>query len=177
MKHIPDILTASRMVFSISLLLLLNSRTAFFVIFILCGITDVLDGYIARRLDTASAFGARLDSAADLVFYIIILICLFIWAGDSLFILLPYILAIVFIRIINICVCAIKFRSFAILHTWANKATGILVFISIGVYILFNAVIAFIPVCIIAALSAFEECAILIKSDKLDPDRKSIFVK
>lgn len=177
MKHIANILTSIRIVLSPMLLFLLNDRVAFFIVFLLCGATDILDGFFARRFNGASALGARLDSAADLVFYLVMLVCLFIWGGASLLVLAPYVLAIVFIRLINIAICAIKFRTFAILHTWGNKATGLLVFISYGAFILVNSAVTFIPACVAAAISALEETVILIKSDKLDPNRKSLFIK
>lgn len=177
MKYIANILTASRIVLSLLLPFFLNDRMIFFTIFILCGVTDVLDGFLARRLKTASALGARLDSAADLVFYIVMFVCMFIMAWGSLLEVLPYIIVIVLIRLLNMAICALKFRTFAILHTWGNKATGMLVFVSFGVYILVNAVVAFIPVCVIAALSALEEAVILIRTEKLDLNRKSLFIK
>ena len=35
------------------------------VAFIVCGATDILDGYFARKLNQVSKFGSRLDSWAD----------------------------------------------------------------------------------------------------------------
>lgn len=46
------------------------------VIFFIAGVTDWLDGYLARRLNLSSAFGAFLDPVADKLMVAIILICL-----------------------------------------------------------------------------------------------------
>ena len=49
----------------------------FFAIYALTGLTDVLDGWIARKMGSASQFGAKLDSVADLIFYAVMLIMIF----------------------------------------------------------------------------------------------------
>jgi phosphatidylglycerophosphate synthase len=176
-KHIPNTLSALRMALSASLFLFLENRGVFFIIFILCGLSDLLDGMIARRTHSQSALGARLDSAGDMLFFLTVLACVVIWAGEEILLLLPYIAAIVVIRFINMAIAAIRFHKFAIIHTYANKAAGLLVFVSFGVYILTSSIIAFVLLCVVAALSALEETLILITSKELDLDRKSVFVK
>ncbi|KAF1006865.1 MAG: CDP-diacylglycerol--glycerol-3-phosphate 3-phosphatidyltransferase [Luteibacter sp.] len=42
-----------------------GSNLAAALVFVLAGLTDWLDGYLARRLDMTSAFGAFLDPVAD----------------------------------------------------------------------------------------------------------------
>ena len=42
-------------------------------IYTFAGLTDVLDGWLARKTGRASEFGARLDSVADLLFYSVLL--------------------------------------------------------------------------------------------------------
>lgn len=46
------------------------------LIFLLAGVTDWLDGYLARRLDQASAFGAFLDPVADKLMVAVALVML-----------------------------------------------------------------------------------------------------
>jgi cardiolipin synthase len=64
---IPNLLTLLRIlivpVFAISLMY--GHLAAAFALFLLAALTDLLDGYIARRLDQASALGAFLDPMAD----------------------------------------------------------------------------------------------------------------
>ena len=59
------------------LLFLRPFSPAFFVVYTLTGVTDVLDGFVARKTGTASDFGAKLDSAADLLFYGVMLLKIF----------------------------------------------------------------------------------------------------
>ena len=68
MKQIPDLLSASRIVLCLPLLLVDAMTVPFWVLYVIAGTTDMLDGFLARRWGVESKFGARLDSLADLVF-------------------------------------------------------------------------------------------------------------
>lgn len=70
-------MTTMRMAASVFLLFLPLEDILFLVIYTFAGLTDVLDGYIARKTGKASEFGARLDSISDLLFYSVLLIRLF----------------------------------------------------------------------------------------------------
>lgn len=101
----------------------------FFVLYTFAGVTDVLDGFIARRTHTSSENGARLDSASDLLFYAAMIIRLF----PRLFKMLPkriwiYAAAAVIIRLGSYLAAFIKYKRFASLHTYMNKLTGAAVF-------------------------------------------------
>ena len=72
-----DTITSVRIASSLFLLFLPLGSVGFLVVYTLTGLTDVLDGWLARKTGTASDFGARLDSAADLLFYAILLLRLF----------------------------------------------------------------------------------------------------
>ena len=64
-NRLPSLLTAARFPLALGLLAA-EVSTRFLALYLLCCLTDVLDGLAARRLNACSAFGARLDSAADL---------------------------------------------------------------------------------------------------------------
>ena len=68
-----DIVTFFRIAGTILLVFLQPLSASFFLLYALTGLTDVLDGWIARKTKTASDFGATLDSIADLLFYAVIL--------------------------------------------------------------------------------------------------------
>ncbi len=77
MKHIPNILTVSRVALTLIFLvmLLFSGKVAdrhlwlymdtIFVLFVISGITDLLDGHFARLFNVASKFGRMLDPLAD----------------------------------------------------------------------------------------------------------------
>lgn len=64
---LPNALTFARLCSIPVILLLIHAQHfgAAFVLFVLAGITDALDGWIARRFDMKSEVGAYLDAPAD----------------------------------------------------------------------------------------------------------------
>lgn len=74
-KHrlrIADCITVCRIVGTLILSVLRPLSLVFFFVYTLTGLTDVLDGWIARKTKTASDFGAKLDSIADMLFCAVI---------------------------------------------------------------------------------------------------------
>lgn len=67
MKHIPNLLSAARLAISPCLFVLLWRREykLAFAICIIAGLTDALDGLLARRMQVSSRLGAYLDPIAD----------------------------------------------------------------------------------------------------------------
>ena len=68
MKHLPNAISAFRIAGSISLLFCEVTGWQFWVLYALCGISDMVDGWLARKLHAETKAGAILDSVADLVF-------------------------------------------------------------------------------------------------------------
>ena len=66
MKHLPNILSLLRMVGAVALLLSDVSGVLFGVLYIVCGISDIADGWLARKLKCVTRTGALLDSVADI---------------------------------------------------------------------------------------------------------------
>ena len=58
-RHIANIITASRILGSGLLLLFPAFSPAFYGIYLLCGISDMVDGAIARITKSAGRFGSR----------------------------------------------------------------------------------------------------------------------
>ena len=67
-------ITFFRMAAGIVLLLCPVFSPAFFVLYIAAGLSDMLDGFVARKTDTVSELGARLDTMADFVLVVVCLI-------------------------------------------------------------------------------------------------------
>ena len=79
MKRIPNILSVSRIALCLPLLLVDAMTMSFWVLYVISGTTDILDGFLARRWGVESKFGARLDSLADFVFVLAVGYKLFPW--------------------------------------------------------------------------------------------------
>jgi len=72
LRRAPHALSLMRVAFTLATypFALRQDRAAFAVLVLLAVLTDILDGPLARATGSASRFGANLDSAADLIFYV-----------------------------------------------------------------------------------------------------------
>ena len=156
MKHIANILTGCRIFGSILLLFFPAFSSGFYITYLLCGFSDMTDGTIARKTNSASRFGSRLDTIADLIFVVVSLFkllpaiyipqWLWIWGG-----------LIAVIKISNIIWGYVSKKQFISLHTIMNKVTGLLLFLlPLTIPFLEWSCIA-IVVCSIATLAAIQE--------------------
>lgn len=151
---IPNIITALRILGAACLLLCNPASAAFWVIYGLCGVSDMADGYLARRLHAESKTGAVLDSMADTCFVaccairllpvIRIPTWLWIWAG-----------VIVAIKLVNQVSALIVCKGLRFPHTTANKLTGLLLFIAVPT--LFWSIDPIAIVAVVATFAAVQE--------------------
>ena len=70
-KHFANIITTLRIIASVVLLFFSFPSCEFYIIYLFCGLTDMIDGTIARKLHAVSSFGSKLDSVADFVFMLV----------------------------------------------------------------------------------------------------------
>lgn len=171
-----DTVTSMRIVFSFVLLMLPVTSPEFILIYTLIGLTDVLDGWLARKTGTVSDFGARLDSIADLLFYGILLFRLL----PTLWLALPqavwYVVsAVLLVRVLAYTTAAVKYHRFASLHTWLNKLTGGAVFLLPYVFAVSDGVAYGWAVCLLALAASLEELTIHLFQKEYASDRKTLF--
>ncbi|MGE5494750.1 MAG: CDP-alcohol phosphatidyltransferase family protein [Burkholderiales bacterium] len=176
MKNIPNTITVVRILLSAILLFLKPLSTVFWIIYSLCGISDIIDGYIARKTNSTSMLGAILDSIADIAFISAAIVVFIPIISISKGILI-WIILIALVRVVSMFVGYCKYRVFAILHTYSNKATGILLFCFPYLYNSINMKYSASIICAIASISAVEELVIHITSKRLSRDVKGIFAK
>ncbi len=154
MKHLPNILSSLRMVGAVALLLSNVSSSLFLVLYIVCGISDIADGWLARKIKCCTRTGALLDSLADFCF---VACCawklvpifelpqwLWLWAG-----------VIVAIKVVNQLSALVKYGHCCFPHTLANKVTGFLLFIAVPMT--FCTVIPITIVASVATIAAIQE--------------------
>ncbi len=145
----PNIITLLRMAGSFGLLLCDVTGAAFWIIYALCGISDIADGWLARKLKYVTKSGALLDSLADICF---VACCiwkllpilelpqwLWLWAG-----------VIVVIKVVNQLSALVMHGRCSFPHTLANKVTGFLLFIAVPMTF-----VSIIPISIVAAVATF----------------------
>ena len=149
MTQLPNIITLFRIAGSLGLLLCDVTGAAYWIIYALCGISDIADGWLARKLKCATKAGALLDSVADICFVaccawkllpiLELPQCLWLWAG-----------VIVVIKVVNQLSALVMYGHCCFPHTLANKVTGFLLFIAVP-----TAFISTIPISIVAAIATF----------------------
>ena len=170
-----DTITSVRMAASLFLLFLPLRSAGFFAVYTLTGLTDALDGWLARKTGTASDFGARLDSAADLLFYGVLLFRLFPVLWQVLPVEIWYcVTVILLVRLTAYAAAAIRYQRFAALHTRLNKLTGAGVFLLPYVLAVSTGIIYSWAVCALAFTASLEELAIHHRGEAFFADRKSI---
>ena len=113
---------------SIALLFCRAFSPAFYVFYIAAGLSDMLDGFVARKTDTASKLGARLDTIADFAFVIVCLIKLLPVLSVPAW-LYGWIGIIALIKAVNIVSGFAVQKRFVAVHSVMNKATGALLFL------------------------------------------------
>ena len=149
MTLLPNIITLIRIAGSLGLLLCDVTGVVFWIIYALCGISDIADGWLARKLKCVTKTGALLDSLADICF---VACCawklkpilelpqwLWLWAG-----------VIVVIKVVNQLSPLVRYRHCYFPHTLANKITGFLLFIAVPMTFL-----SIVPITIVAAIATF----------------------
>lgn len=172
---IANFITVLRMAGTGMLLFTAPFTPAFYLLYTLCGVTDALDGIIARATKTASSLGARLDSIADLMFYGVMFWKLMPLLWEKLPVGVWCLTGgVLLVRITSYIVAAVKYGIFASTHTVLNKLTGLLVFL-----LPYFAAGPFLSdfgwaVAAVAGIASAEELFLHIRAPEYCPDVKSI---
>ena len=149
-------LTICRIVLCVVLLITDAFSPAFFLAYALAGLTDMLDGYVARKTNSASELGTRLDSIADLV---LVIVCLekLLPAIDVPAWLWAWIAAIAIVKVVNMASGLVVERRLVMLHTSANKVAGIVAFLVPFAIPLFGITAPSTIACTVATFAAIQE--------------------
>ena len=149
MTQLPNTITLLRIAGSIGLLFCDVVGVAFWIIYGLCGISDIADGWLARKLKCVTKMGALLDSVADICFVaccawkllpiLVLPQWLWLWAG-----------VIVVIKVVNQLSALVMYGHCCFPHTTANKVTGFLLFIAVPMT--FRSIV---PIAIVASVATF----------------------
>lgn len=123
-----NIVTGVRILCSIVLIFVSAFSPSFYILYLLAGFSDMIDGTIARKTNTASEFGSKLDTTADMIFLFVccakilpvinIPVWLIVWTG-----------VIFVIKVSNIIYSFIVHNELVAEHTILNKITGGMLFI------------------------------------------------
>ena len=178
MANIPNFITLLRIIGSFFMLTVEPFSLSFYVIYSLCGISDALDGVIARHFKITTEGGAVLDSIADLTFYSCLLVRLFPYLYTRASFSIWYAIGLVMLlRLVSYIFSAFKFHRLSSLHTYLNKITGFAVFSFPFFMLLIDETLLCFIVCGISLFSTVEDFLIHFTSSSYPSGRKTILKK
>ena len=149
-------ITFFRIAAGIALLFCPVFSPAFYVFYIAAGLSDMLDGFVARKTDTVSKLGARLDTMADFALVVVCLIkllpillipaWLYAWIG-----------IIALIKVVNIISGFAVQKKLVAVHSVMNKAAGALLFLLPLTIPVLSLEYSAIVVCAVVTFAAIQE--------------------
>ncbi len=149
-------ITGIRIVLSITLLFCTAFSPMFYALYTVAGFSDMIDGAVARKTDTVSELGSKLDAIADIVFVAVCLVkllpvldvpvWLYIWTA-----------VIAMIKLFNIAIGYIRQKEFTAVHSVMNKVTGGMLFLFPLTLTVINLKYSAVVVCAVATTAAIQE--------------------
>ena len=154
-----------------------QSMITLLAMFIVIGITDKLDGVLARYLDQCTPLGAKLDTIADMVFYPLIALWLYRFesqVADGWWLWIFILLGLFFIKM---GVGKIKFGYIPAFHTIGAKTFSASLYFFMIIAILRPEIASqlFPFMCVIGYANQLEETYILFTRDSVDENIRSVF--
>lgn len=155
-KYLANMITGLRIIGSLTLLFFDVPSFPFYITYLLCGFSDMIDGTIARKTNAVSSFGSKLDTVADIVFMavcvvkVLLIIDLPIWVW-------MWIAVIALIKVTNIVWGFVRKKQLVDYHAVLNKITGSLLFLLPFTLQFIEPMYSFAVVCMIATIAAIKE--------------------
>ena len=165
-KYIANIITGSRALFSLPILFTPLSSIWFYILYLFCGLTDMIDGTIARKTGSVSKFGARLDTASDFVFMLVcgvkilpqMHIPLWLWV---------WIIFVASLKIFNITLVFIRKRKLLSIHSVLNKITGFALFFLPLTLTFVKTTYSITTICVLATFAVMQEVYFITKGQEI----------
>lgn len=155
-RYIANIITGGRVIGAILLLFFQPFSVGFYVIYLLCGVSDMIDGAVARKTNSISGFGAKLDTVADAIFM-----------GTVCYKLLPtvhlphqiwvWIIVIATIKLSSIVFGLLRRKTLVSIHSLLNKVTGVVLFLLPLTIQVIEQEYSFTIACLIATFATIQE--------------------
>lgn len=123
-----DILTSIRVLCGLLILIFPAFSGWYYALYIIGGVTDAIDGAVARRLGTETDFGAKYDTAADFVFAVAVMVKIISSVSFPVWMIL-WICTIFAIKTANAVIGIVRYRRLIPVHSAINKACGVVCFI------------------------------------------------
>lgn len=176
--NIPNIISFYRLImFPVVLVLaLLGIEKWFVILFCINLVTDILDGFIARRFNLVTKFGAALDNLADMGTYILALfgVFLFKWEDFEPHAWLLYLFLAIFV--ISYIVAFARFGKIPGLHLYGPVIAGYLQGLFFFVLFVWGFSLWFYYIALgWGVLAYIDKILVLLKTDDIRPGLKGIY--
>ena len=155
-SQIANIITSIRILINIALLFYPAFSQMFYSLYLIAGFTDMIDGTIARKTNSVSDFGSKLDTIADFIFFIVCLIKLIPKINIPVWLYI-WIAVISFLKLGVIAYGYIVYKEFLVYHSIMNKITGFLLFIFPLALSFFELKYNAMVICAVATFAALQE--------------------
>jgi len=154
------------MIFSLPLVFISLSSAWFYVFYLFCGLTDMIDGAIARKTGAVSKFGARLDTVADFVFMFVCSIKILPLMHIPVW-LWVWIIIVALIKIFNIALVFIHTKKLISIHSVLNKTTGFALLLMPLSLAFVETTYSVATVCVLATIAAMQEVYFIAKGQEV----------
>jgi len=174
--NVPNILSLTRLIGVPFLFYLvqLESHLLFLSWYIFLGITDYLDGLIARAWNQVSDFGSMLDSVADLAYYISTAYFMIVLFPEYIMPNLPSLYGMFALLGLSIVVSKIRAGRILFLHTHLSRLNGVLVFFAFILSFYLNTTFFIATIIAIYYLAFTEVILIFMRYGNISPDTRTI---
>ncbi len=174
---IPDALSFFRLLGSPLLLPLSQTANQLWVVvwFVLLGLSDALDGALARRWNQTSDYGSKLDAVADLVFYPCSAVVLAILFPSYLTPNLPYIYVTLTALAGALLISRRRCGRIIMLHTHVSRYSEVLLFLVMLASFFIDTTLLIRLVALTYTVGFIEASLIFIIRGPVSPDTRSLF--
>lgn len=162
---------------AVPLLFVLSSTgkpTAFLICLVFALATDLLDGFLARRMGLASEFGARLDTFADLAIYITLPICAWRLWPELMAREIGYVVVAILSYALPVLAGLSKYGRVPAYHTWSAKIAAASMAVTVVPFLAFQMTLPFRFATPLFALAGIENIAITVLLPDWTPNIRSI---
>ena len=162
MKALPNLLSASRAATAVAMLFFPVFSATFWVLYCWGGLSDMVDGPIARRMGAESELGARVDSLADILF----LACSCVLLLPSLVLsvwLWLWVAVIAVVKLSAIVIATWRRHRLTVPHSKTNRLTGLLLFCLPFAMARMDVLVPAVVVCAVATASLLEDIMLVRK--------------
>ena len=155
-KHLADTITGFRLIGSVTLLFFDTLSLPFYIIYLICGFSDMIDGAIARKMNSVTIVGSKLDTVADFIFIVVCAVKMLPIINIPVWIWI-WIAIIAIIKFSNIVLGFVYKKKFVVLHTVMNKAAGLFLFLLPFILQFVKTIYNLAVVCAVITVAAIQE--------------------